>query len=148
MISLPLKAVEVTEEDLKHVFPPVDIFEKWSRGEDAVWPPDDGDDMIGMNGNGEMQELRFDVGTHVLCRVGPTDWAPGRIIQLWYREPNWPEYVFAPYKILLEDGRSIFAPQDMDQVIRLNPAVPGFVEEEQQHDENNNNNSIPTEAEQ
>jgi hypothetical protein len=110
MIQLPMAPVEVTQETLSDVFPPAEIFEKWYKGEDAKWPPEP-----------EPVELRFDVGFEVLCRVGPQDWLPGKIIQLWYRESSWPEWVFAPYKILLEDGRSIFAPQDNDQIIKLNP---------------------------
>lgn len=109
----------VTPNALKEVFPPAEILEKWFKGEDAVWPPEP-----------EPQELRFGLGTNVLCRVGPTDWAPGKVLQLWYRENGWPEGAYAPYKIRLDDGRDIYAPQDMDQVIRLNPdgnqnGVPG-----------------------
>lgn len=110
MFALPMEPKEVTPEILADCFPPGEILEKWLNGEDAAWPPEP-----------EPQELRFEVGTDVLCRVGPTDWAPGKVQQLWYRENGWPEGAFAPYKILLEDGRDIFAPQDMDQIIRLNP---------------------------
>ena len=110
MLSLPMVPIKVTEGILREIFPPADVLEKWYRGEEAEWPPEP-----------EPQELRFDIDMDVLCRVGPTDWLPGKVIQLWYREPNWPEWVYAPYKILLNDGRSIFAPQDNDQIIRLNP---------------------------
>jgi hypothetical protein len=116
MLNLPLEAVEVTENDLKNVFPPREIFEKWYRGEHALWPPEP--EMGHPEGS---EELRFDIGQQVLCRVGPTDWASGTVIQLWYRESSWPEWVYAPYKIRLDDGRCIFAPQDMDQIIKLNP---------------------------
>jgi hypothetical protein len=110
MVVLPMEPKEVTQDILKEVFPSEDVLEKWYNGEDAAWPPEP-----------EPQELRFQVGTDVLCRVGPTDWAPGKVQQLWYRESGWPEGAFAPYKILLADGRDIFAPQDMDQIIRLDP---------------------------
>jgi hypothetical protein len=110
MFGLPMEPKEVTPDILKEVFPTGDVLEKWFNGEDAPWPPEP-----------EPQELRFQIGTDVLCRVGPTDWAPGKVLQLWYRENGWPEGAFAPYKIRLEDGRDIFAPQDMDQIIRLNP---------------------------
>lgn len=110
MLSLPKTAIEITEESLRNEFPPSDVIEKWSRGEDVDWPLEP-----------EPQELRFDVGYDVLCRVGPTDWVPGKVELLWYRESNWPEWVYAPYKIKLDDGRSIFAPQDVDQIIRINP---------------------------
>lgn len=101
---------EVTPDILEESFPPGDVLEKWYKGEDAAWPPEP-----------EPQELRFLVGTDVLCRVGPTDWAPGKVQKLWYRESGWPDGAYAPYKIRLNDGRDIFAPQDMDQIIRLNP---------------------------
>lgn len=105
-----MEAAEVTLEDLQETFPPPHIVQAWYRGEDAEWPP-----------SPEPIALRFTVGTHVLCRVGPTEWAPGIVQQQWYREMNWQEDMFAPYKINLEDGRVIFAPQDADQVIRLDP---------------------------
>jgi hypothetical protein len=112
MIGLPMEAREVTREELYHNFPTLDILEKWYRGEEAEWPPNEI----------EMDELRFSVGTFVLCRVGPTDWNPGVVQQLWYREPNWPPNSYAPYKILLDDGRGIYAPADIDQVIKLDPS--------------------------
>lgn len=113
-----MEAKDVTPEDLEGNFPTPEVLQKWHDGEDADWPPIDAEP--------EFPELRFEVGTPVLCRIGPdatTDWAPGKITLLWYREPSWPKGSFAPYKIQLDDGRSIFAPGDMDQVIRLNDAV-------------------------
>lgn len=107
MFALPMEPKEVTPDHINENFPPGEILEKWFRGEDAPWPPEP-----------EPPELRFTVGDKVECRVGPDDWAPGTVHQLWYRENGWPEGAFAPYKILLDDGRFIFAPQDMDQVIR------------------------------
>lgn len=118
MFGIPLEAKKVTKEDLTGLFPTAEVLQKWHKGEDAEWPPmDEGDPM-------SMPELRFDMGTRVLCRIGPnaeTDWAPGTISQLWYKEPNWPPNSFAPYQIKLDDGRSIFAPADLDQVIRKQP---------------------------
>ena len=105
-----MEAKAVNDEVLDEVFPTPEVLRKWFNGEEAEWPPEP-----------EPQELRFAVGTHVLCRVGPNDWAAGTVQKLWYRENQWPEGAYAPYKIRLEDGRDIFAPQDMDQVIRLNP---------------------------
>lgn len=95
-----MEAQEVTEAEIKNAFPTPDVIEKWHKGEEAEWPPD------------EPIELRFYIGMFVLCRVGPTDWAPGKVLQLWYREPNWPPGSFAPYKIKLADGREIYAPID------------------------------------
>ncbi|KAL7569887.1 hypothetical protein ACA910_008554 [Epithemia clementina (nom. ined.)] len=109
LFGLPMESKDVTQEEVKENFPTVEVLEKWHRGEEAEWPP------------AEPMDLRFSVGQHVLCRVGPTDWEAGQVIELWYREPNWPPDSFAPYKIRLEDGRNIYAPADMDQVIRLDP---------------------------
>lgn len=109
LFGLPMEAAEVTFEEVEQNFPSTDVLEKWHNGQEAEWPPE------------EPIALRFSVGQFVLCRVGPTDWEPGQVTQLWYREPKWPPDSFAPYKIKLDDGRTIFAPADLDQVIRLNP---------------------------
>jgi len=109
LFGLPMEAKDVTPEEIQENFPTADVLEKWYRGEEAEWPPH------------EPIELRFAIGSFVLCRVGPTDWAAGQVHQLWYREPNWPNGSYAPYKVKLEDGRDIYAPADMDQVIRLDP---------------------------
>jgi len=111
MMGLQMEAYEVTKEELANKFPTKDVLEKWHRGEEAEWPPYDD----------RLPQLRFAIDTKVLCRIGPdpeTDWAPGIVVQLWYREKVWPEGSFAPYKIKLDDGRQIFAPGDIDQVIR------------------------------
>jgi hypothetical protein len=62
--------------------------------------------------------LRFDVGSRVLCRTGPTSWASGRVVQLRYREDAWPKGRVAPYQVALDDGDLIFAPADDDDIIR------------------------------
>jgi len=115
MLALPMEAYEVTKEELALKFPTTEVLEKWHKGEEAEWPPYDSE---------ELPELRFTIGTKVLCRIGPDaekDWTPGTVIQLWYSEKSWPQGSFAPYKIKLDDGRAIFAPGDMDQVIRKAP---------------------------
>lgn len=120
MFGLPMEAREVNPEELKHAFPTTEVLQKWHQGEDADWPP--------MEDPGEMPELRFSIGTRVQCRIGPDatkDWANGTIILLWYREANWPPGSFAPYQIKLDDGREIFAPGDMDQIIRRAPGDAG-----------------------
>ena len=114
MVGLPMEAHAVTKELLADSFPYQEVLEKWSRGEEADWPP-----MEAMMD--ELPSLRFDVGQKVECRIGPdeiTGWAKGTIIQLWYRETGWAEGSFAPYKIKLENGMEIFAPGDVDMVIR------------------------------
>ena len=117
MTGIPMEVQEVEEADLKHAMPDEKTLKAWSEGKEAEWPPDDD-----MDGAMMMKpELRFEVGDAVECRIGNdpvTGWAAGKVIQLWYREPGWPPNSFAPYKILLEDGRNIFAPADLDQVIR------------------------------
>ena len=108
-----MEAKEVTKEELERSIPTHDVLEAWHKGEEADWPPMD--DPL------EMPQLRFDLGTKVECRIGPDaekDWGLGTVTELWYREPSWPPGSFAPYKIKLDDGRQIFAPGDMDQVIR------------------------------
>ena len=108
-----MEAKDVTQEILTENFPTLEVLEKWHKGEEAEWPP--------MDDPGTMPELRFEVGTKVFCRIGPDadkDWAPGTVSMLWYREGSWPPGSFAPYKIKLDDGRDIFAPGDMDQIIR------------------------------
>lgn len=119
MMGVPLEAKDVTKEELLELFPTDDVLEAWARGEEAEWPPMDDDDDDEQDF--QRPQLRFDVGQRVACRVGPDPvhgWAPGKIIQLWYREPSWPANSWAPYKIELDDGRNIFAPGDVDQIIR------------------------------
>lgn len=115
MVGLPMMAHEVTMEELKAKFPTRDVLQKWHRGEFAEWPPFEEE---------ELPQLRFAVGGRVRCRIGPDatkDWMPGTITQLWYTESKWPEGSYAPYRVKLDDGRDIFAPGDMDQVIRKLP---------------------------
>ena len=42
---------------------------------------------------------------------------------LFYTEPGWPASMYAPYQIQLDDGRLIFAPQDTDELIRVEGSV-------------------------
>ena len=118
MLGIPMSSKEVTEEDVADVFPPESILRQWFAGEQVDWLPDDDDDNDDI---AALPTLRFDVSQPVWCRIGPdpiTGWAKGTVVQLWYREQTWPEGSWAPYKIQLEDGRYIFAPGDMDQIIK------------------------------
>ena len=54
-----------------------------------------------------MTSYRFEVGTTVLCNLGELGWKQGRIIAHNYREDPWPEGMFAPYQVVLEDDRSL-----------------------------------------
>mmetsp|Transcript_12994 Transcript_12994/g.15249 ORF Transcript_12994/g.15249 Transcript_12994/m.15249 type:complete len:197 (+) Transcript_12994:155-745(+) len=118
MMGLPAESKDVLKEDLLEGFPTNEVLEKWSRGEEAEWPPfDDEEDFTDSN----QPQLRFEVGEKVECRIGPdevTGWAKGSVMQLWYREQGWPPNSWAPYKIQLDDGKCIFAPSDLDQIIR------------------------------
>jgi len=123
MFGIPSEVKDVSKEDIDHFAPTEDIFKAWHKGEAAEWPPDVEDGGMGLGGDldsMELPKLRFEIGTKVLCRVGPNpeDWLPGEVIELWYKEPNWPPDSFAPYKIKLENGSNIFAPGDMDQIVK------------------------------
>jgi len=128
ILCVHMMAKEITKEDLKDSFPTAEVLRKWKRGEDAEWPPYEDelppqrtDDLEPRLHEG-MPKLRFDVGTRVLCRTGPEDWLPGTITLLWYRDIKWPEGAYAPYMIRLDDDRSIFAPSDVDEVIKRETA--------------------------
>jgi hypothetical protein len=138
MWGMPMEAKDVTMEELEYMFPPPEILEKWFQGQEAEWPPSLEEDPNAAPD----APLRFTVGTPVKCRVGPEEWAPGTIIQLWYSEPNWPAGSFAPYKVRLDDGRNIFAPADIDQVIQARgPIPPAGVNETQQPNSGDGDNT-------
>ena len=67
--------------------------------------------------------LRFDVGTEVLCRVGPTtEWEEGRVTEHWYSAGGGQ---LLPYKIQLhQSGTFVMAPEDDDICIKLAPPPP------------------------
>jgi hypothetical protein len=57
--------------------------------------------------------LRFEVGSFVMCNMGPHGWKLGRIIALHYREDHWPAGAEAPYQVALEEDRAlIYVPED------------------------------------
>ena len=115
-----MAAKDITIEDLKDIFPTPEVLLKWSRGIDVEWPPLELEDEENAWPE-EFPKARFEVGQKVLCRIGPDaekDWAPGTITQLWFRQAKWPEGSYAPYRILLDDNREIFAPADQDGVVR------------------------------
>ena len=60
-----------------------------------------------------MSELRFEVGTVVMCNFGPSGWKLGKVIALHYREDHWPAGKTAPYQVTLEaDHTLIYVPED------------------------------------
>lgn len=122
LIGIPLEAKDVTEEDIEDFFPTPEVIEAWGRGEEADWPPvNNYIDAEEEEPEFDLPPLRYLVGTKVQCRIGPdpiTGWADGIITELWYRENSWPQDSFAPYRVKLDDGRSIYAPGDLDTIIR------------------------------
>jgi len=60
-----------------------------------------------------MSNFRFEIGTAVMCNLGPSGWKLGRIIALHYREEHWPVEQVAPYQVILEsDHMLIYVPED------------------------------------
>lgn len=73
-------------------------------------------------------ELRFELGRTVECRLGPDEWARGKVVGHYYRESDWPEGQKAPYQVLLEGddltARTVYAPSDSEDVIRAAVRFP------------------------
>jgi hypothetical protein len=79
LFAIPATAIEISQEELIEFFPDRETLENWKAGRRARWP--------------KLPDLRFKVADRVECRIGPhpvKGWAPGRIIKLYYSEPNWP----------------------------------------------------------
>lgn len=72
--------------------------------------------------DGAQKELRFPIGTRVECNVGA--WRSGTIVGHWWRDSNWPAGKVVPYQIKIDNGPTIFAPQDTDRCIR---AIKGLL---------------------
>lgn len=66
----------------------------------------------------ELVAPRFAVGTPIEAKTGPDSWVKGTVVDIHYREPTWPIYKTAPYQIELADGQLIYAPADIDDVVR------------------------------
>ena len=62
-------------------------------------------------------QLRFPIGTEVLCMVTQDQWLPGRVVKHWRNDVGLT--TLAPYRIKLDDGRKFYAPVDRDSVIKL-----------------------------
>jgi len=60
--------------------------------------------------------LRFAVGSRVECNCG--SWKPGTITKHFYVQSSFPEGMCVPYQVKLDDGKLIFAPADVDRVVR------------------------------
>jgi G3E family GTPase len=70
-----------------------------------------------------LEALRFKIGDRVECNTGEPKWSKGTIVQLMYRQEDFPPGEVVPYRIELEttgdgSGGFIFAPADVDTLIR------------------------------
>ena len=88
------------------------------------------------------KELRFDIGSMVMCNLGQDGWALGRVVAVHYREEHWPAEQVAPYQVALEcDDSLIYVPEesasycreatrvDLNIERRLDALAPGDVED-------------------
>ena len=85
----------------------------------------------------EQGKLRFKVGDCVECMIGEDKWGTGRIVKLYYRQPDWPaNHPPAPYQIKLDRDTAkkmdipfqyalIYAQWDDDYQIRLVASLRG-----------------------
>lgn len=92
----------------------------------AVWAPADDDACI-------RSALRFELGAAVECCIGGEEWARGKVVAHFHREPTWEPNQFAPYQVRLDElagaeesalrlmssGELIWAPLDADECIRV-----------------------------
>mmetsp|Transcript_26876 Transcript_26876/g.70598 ORF Transcript_26876/g.70598 Transcript_26876/m.70598 type:complete len:574 (+) Transcript_26876:46-1767(+) len=78
-----------------------------------------GPGAAGGGGEGPV-ERRFAVGDRVEARVSmvPEKWLPATVESVNYREPQFPPNMCAPYRLKLDNGQLIFAPHDVDMVVR------------------------------
>jgi len=64
----------------------------------------------------QTEQLRFEVGSRVLCNVG--GWMTGQVVEQWYRDPAWQWGKTVPYQVKLDDGPTVVAPIDSDRCIK------------------------------
>jgi len=63
-------------------------------------------------------KLRFKVGDKVECNTGGGKWSVGSIVAHLYRDEYMPPGMVAPYQVRLDSGDLIYAPEDINEVIR------------------------------
>jgi len=79
---------------------------------------------------------RFQIGDKVECYIGKEQWALGEVVESDIHDENlnrrnkWPLETICPYRVLLDDGRAIYAPDDADDVIRKARQGPVIVVQE------------------
>lgn len=76
-----------------------------------IYAPADVDECI-------RSALRFEVGAAVECNLGNGEWAEGKVVARYHREPSWPSGEWAPYQVSLHGKGVVWAPQDTDECIR------------------------------
>ena len=94
---------------------------------DAIGPSSSPQQWLAAHSLGKAPALRFPLGTPVKCFVGEDDWVSGSIVAHNFREPSWPDpQPTAPYQVLLDEKHqagernAIWAPADVDAIIRTN----------------------------
>ncbi len=65
----------------------------------------------------KLKSLRFSVGDKVKCNTGGK-WSTGTVVNLMYREDGMPPGMIAPYQVKLDNGDYIYAPADVDEVVK------------------------------
>jgi len=70
------------------------------------------------NQDKKLKQLRFAVGDTVECKTGRDKWSKGKVVVLMYRDDTMPPGMVAPYQVQLDGGDLIYAPEDIDELIR------------------------------
>ena len=84
------------------------------EGDRHIFAPEDSKDVIRATA---LARLRFAVGDSVECNLGER-WAKGVVVDLMYREAGMASGAVAPYQVQLEGGVLIYAPSDVEEVVR------------------------------
>ena len=83
-------------------------------GDRRIFAPEDSKDVVRATA---LARLRFAVGEAVECNLGER-WAKGVVVDLMYREAGMASGGVAPYQVELEGGGRIYAPSDVEEVVR------------------------------
>merc|ERR1711907_21209 len=66
--------------------------------------------------HGEQMTLRFGIADRVYCNTAE-GWQLGSVVELYYREDDWPDGQVAAYQVELDAGCLVYVPQDSEQFI-------------------------------